>query len=835
MSHKRKESDSLENGGEKERDKRSHESAFENDDSGTLINEKSMVYLDESSNNEDSQFAEDRPLKRPLHSIPSIETNTSRVPTPPVHPTILSATTSTPNSPSLLLQENATDSHTPQTPTPLMTNISNNNNNNNISHSTIIPPPHTSSPISKYDYRDDTSTPSTPSTSFCPDEETPTGSLPTERIIFCIDLDREIDFLFKKGPRLDHIKKAIRMFVRVKLLDQKQTQFAIMVLRLSSYWVQDFTSDYNTIKDKLNQLSRMEESLSEFDMTTLFDLVESKFANVSRSNNNNISNNNSINNSNNNFNNTSSTTNNNANDGEDKKGASTQNTKSQPQYCNRVILFYSRTSTQPKYLGGKQSLERLLSSPNFHYDGVYMYHGYIQNQADIFAALTPSQRCQVHKVADASSIRKFYYCVLGLLYIHPQVRPTSPKYLRFPVGLINYWMCTLFGISPSDNNTATLGNNGPLPLNNNGNGPQVGAAPNNLANPNNPNPPINNILGQGAGPANNNLGGLPNVVNNNINNNIKHNMSKLPGLCVPPIPPPPPPPPPNSLGYDLKYYLNNWESCDVVFHVGGSVGSSGGSPHRIPGHKIILCARSPYFRALLTNGMKESQSGLSAQQNGSACLEIPLPNIDPHLFLMMLSFLYTGNVPTSMFNQSSTNTNANQNSNNSNSNSTQSPIVVALNLLILADQYLLEGLKHRCCLEIMQYITPSNLTWLMQLADQLTARDLRRACMWHFYNLLPDLLKDKDFMCDGIYSDGEEEIYNRYAHLISRESDVDSEVELAALVVRYFSRVAGLAAPAALGQAGQNLVDDDVVITGASKPNTEQGTLQDFQELIELF
>ena len=41
----------------------------------------------------------------------------------------------------------------------------------------------------------------------------------------------------------------------------------------------------------------------------------------------------------------------------------------------------------------------------------------------------------------------------------------------------------------------------------------------------------------------------------------------------------------------------------VVFVVGDGDGD-GENVRRIPAHKVVLCARSPYFKTMLTGGMK---------------------------------------------------------------------------------------------------------------------------------------------------------------------------------------------------------------------------------------
>ena len=64
--------------------------------------------------------------------------------------------------------------------------------------------------------------------------------------------------------------------------------------------------------------------------------------------------------------------------------------------------------------------------------------------------------------------------------------------------------------------------------------------------------------------------------------------------------------------------------CDIVLNVGTS---------RIKAHKIILCASSPYFRAMFTNELAESK------QN-----EITLRDIDENAMEILIDFCYTSKI-----------------------------------------------------------------------------------------------------------------------------------------------------------------------------------------------
>ncbi|KAL2608416.1 hypothetical protein R1flu_026989 [Riccia fluitans] len=74
---------------------------------------------------------------------------------------------------------------------------------------------------------------------------------------------------------------------------------------------------------------------------------------------------------------------------------------------------------------------------------------------------------------------------------------------------------------------------------------------------------------------------------------------------------------------DQRKMLNNLEFSDVVFVCGDG--------QRVHACRIILCARSPMLKNLLTNGMAESRLS-----------EIPLPGIQSPVLLSIFEFLYTG-------------------------------------------------------------------------------------------------------------------------------------------------------------------------------------------------
>lgn len=66
------------------------------------------------------------------------------------------------------------------------------------------------------------------------------------------------------------------------------------------------------------------------------------------------------------------------------------------------------------------------------------------------------------------------------------------------------------------------------------------------------------------------------------------------------------------------------ELCDVVLKVGS---------RQIYAHKIVLCASSPYFRGMLTNGFAESKQ-----------TEIEIKEIDANIMENLVDFCYSAKI-----------------------------------------------------------------------------------------------------------------------------------------------------------------------------------------------
>jgi len=124
-------------------------------------------------------------------------------------------------------------------------------------------------------------------------------------------------------------------------------------------------------------------------------------------------------------------------------------------------------------------------------------------------------------------------------------------------------------------------------------------------------------------------------------------------------------------------------------------------------HKVVLVARSPFFRALLQSGMEETVSN-----------KITLTDISPELFRHVRRFLYSGQLPDDLAG-------------------------IAFDLLPFTDKYVLDELKTACGDAIRPAVTVDNVIRAIVLADLHNCPDLFRHCLPIFKENI-DALKQKE-------------------------------------------------------------------------------------------
>jgi len=144
--------------------------------------------------------------------------------------------------------------------------------------------------------------------------------------------------------------------------------------------------------------------------------------------------------------------------------------------------------------------------------------------------------------------------------------------------------------------------------------------------------------------------------------------------------------PPNTLAEDFARLVNCAEWSDIRFRVDGRI---------IPGHKLILRIRSAHFAAMLASGMKEAQAD-----------EILIPNITAPIFLLILRFIYCGDVSFVTA----------QN---------------AVDVLEAANFFKCDRLKAQCEDVLKLHLDIDNAAYLYQASDRFDARQLK-SCTFEY-------------------------------------------------------------------------------------------------------
>lgn len=148
--------------------------------------------------------------------------------------------------------------------------------------------------------------------------------------------------------------------------------------------------------------------------------------------------------------------------------------------------------------------------------------------------------------------------------------------------------------------------------------------------------------------------------------------------------------PPPSLGPDLAALLDSGTSADVTFSVDGE---------RMPAHKIILQARSPVLRALLTGPMREGHEDVVA-----------VHDVRAPVFRALLHFAYSDTLPEDL----------------------QGPrldVAMAQHLLAAADRFQLIRLRCICEQRLCETVEVESVATTLALAEQNNARELKRVCL----------------------------------------------------------------------------------------------------------
>ena len=138
---------------------------------------------------------------------------------------------------------------------------------------------------------------------------------------------------------------------------------------------------------------------------------------------------------------------------------------------------------------------------------------------------------------------------------------------------------------------------------------------------------------------------------------------------------------------DFTELLSDASSSDVVFLV---------EERQMHAHRCILTARCEAFRGMFNSQMREGSK---------SCHEVPILEVSYGAFQCMLQFIYGGAV--------------------------QVPEDLAVELLGLADRYLLDGLKLLCGFTLARMVSVETVARIIQAADRWDAprSQLKQLCM----------------------------------------------------------------------------------------------------------
>jgi len=162
----------------------------------------------------------------------------------------------------------------------------------------------------------------------------------------------------------------------------------------------------------------------------------------------------------------------------------------------------------------------------------------------------------------------------------------------------------------------------------------------------------------------------------------------------------------------LRHFFNDQEFSDVTFIVEG---------RKIYGHRMVLSLVSDCFRAMFTNGFKESVSGS----------EIPIPYCSYNAFLAMMEYIYTGETPRITLNSSHTNMNDPDEQDSKQMNSYHKSMNQTIEILELADQFFLDNLKEMCEIILQGAVHTHTCEYLLNVAQKTNAKQLENVCL-HF-------------------------------------------------------------------------------------------------------
>lgn len=155
--------------------------------------------------------------------------------------------------------------------------------------------------------------------------------------------------------------------------------------------------------------------------------------------------------------------------------------------------------------------------------------------------------------------------------------------------------------------------------------------------------------------------------------------------------------PESDIGAHFGMLLENMEGSDVTFNVAGE---------KIHAHKLVLAARSPFYRSKFFDGEEEEKQ------------EILITDLEPKVFKAMLHFIYRDTLTENVDTETS-------------SSSCVSSVSETLTakLLAAADRYGLDRLRLMCESHLCKVISVNSVASILALADCHHATELKAVCL----------------------------------------------------------------------------------------------------------
>ena len=140
--------------------------------------------------------------------------------------------------------------------------------------------------------------------------------------------------------------------------------------------------------------------------------------------------------------------------------------------------------------------------------------------------------------------------------------------------------------------------------------------------------------------------------------------------------------------------------CDVVVQVGDLT---------INAHRVILAACSPYFHAMFSGEMKESQQGV-----------VTIKGFDPSAIQSLIDFSYSASITIDLSN--------------------------VLEVLPAASLLQMVGVQNACCTFLSSQLHPSNCLGILKFADMHSCTGLCKKCTMFMEQRFPEIALHEEFL-----------------------------------------------------------------------------------------